>query len=330
MTFQPLANISIDLDNKWAYLKAKGDEAWESFPSYFDLVVPRILEFLDEHRLKATFFIVGQDAALAENRHALEAIVENGHEIANHSFHHEPWLHTYSSEKLLEEIVSAESAIKSVTGKCPKGFRGPGFSMTPELLKILMRRGYTYDATTFPTFIGPLARMYYFLTSSFTADQKKDRRKLFGDWWQGLGTLYPFQWKSAERRLVEIPVTTMPVFKLPIHGTYLLYLAQFSTMLARVYFSTAMMLCRIFKVEPSFLLHPLDFIGQNDGQGLEFFPGMKQPAQQKIELLGECVSKLNRHFQLVEMQTYAEALVKRNLKEYPLKMESNSSADCLV
>jgi len=43
---QPVASLSLDLDNKWSYLKTHGDVGWESFPSYLDMVVPRVLDFL--------------------------------------------------------------------------------------------------------------------------------------------------------------------------------------------------------------------------------------------------------------------------------------------
>ena len=97
---KPLASLSLDLDNKWSYVKTHGDEGWESFPSYLDVVVPRVLEFLHERQLKITFFVVGQDAVLPKNRHALRSLADAGHEIGNHSFHHEPWLHLYSPQEL--------------------------------------------------------------------------------------------------------------------------------------------------------------------------------------------------------------------------------------
>ena len=37
-----LASLSLDLDNKWSYLKTHGDPGWDSFPSYLDVVVPRL------------------------------------------------------------------------------------------------------------------------------------------------------------------------------------------------------------------------------------------------------------------------------------------------
>jgi len=73
-TSKPLASLSLDLDNKWSYLKTRGDRAWQSLPSYLDLVVPRVLELLKTLDLTITVFVVGQDAALAVHREPLAAI----------------------------------------------------------------------------------------------------------------------------------------------------------------------------------------------------------------------------------------------------------------
>ena len=120
-----IASLSLDLDNKWSYMKTHGDAGWETYPSYLDVCVPRVLEFLKARNLDITFFIVGQDAALEKNHEALGQISNAGHEIANHSFKHEPWLHLYSKEELVEEFQKTEDALQEATGQMPKGFRGP-------------------------------------------------------------------------------------------------------------------------------------------------------------------------------------------------------------
>jgi len=79
---KPLASVSLDLDNEWSYLKTHGDASWSSFPSYLDVVVPRVLDFLSERNLRITFFIVGQDAALEGNVGALRSLADAGHESA--------------------------------------------------------------------------------------------------------------------------------------------------------------------------------------------------------------------------------------------------------
>ena len=56
---KPIASLSLDLDNKWSYMKTHGDAGWEKYPTYLDFVVPRFLNVLHERRLKMTVFIVG-------------------------------------------------------------------------------------------------------------------------------------------------------------------------------------------------------------------------------------------------------------------------------
>ena len=105
---KPTASLSLDLDNKWSYMKTHGDPGWSQHPSYLDVVVPRSLEMLQELGIAITYFVVGQDAAIEANHGALKSISDAGHEIGNHSFHHEPWLHLYSEEKLKDELTQAQ------------------------------------------------------------------------------------------------------------------------------------------------------------------------------------------------------------------------------
>jgi len=225
---KPLASLSLDLDNKWAYLKTAGDPRWESFPSYFDLCVPRILDFFDKFAVKSTVFVVGQDAVLEKNHDAIRSLAEAGHEIANHSFHHEPWLHLYTRAQLEKEFSDTEQSIEKLTGEKPIGFRGPGFSLSDEVLRTLMRRGYVYDCSTFPTYLGPIARLYYFFKSSLSQAEKEDRKELFGKARDGFQTNDVYEWNWRGRRLIELPVTTMPLMKSPIHGS--LFLDCFETL----------------------------------------------------------------------------------------------------
>ncbi|MBI2951965.1 polysaccharide deacetylase family protein [bacterium] len=300
-----IASLSLDLDNKWSYLKTHGDPGWRAFPSYLDLVVPRALSLLEELKLTITVFVVGQDAALEKNRRALSAIAAAGHEIGNHSFHHEPWLHLYSERQVEAEIARAEDPIERATGQKPVGFRGPGYSFSPATLRVLARRGYQYDASTFPTFLGPLARAYYFATSRFSREEMDKRRALFGAFRDGLRPLKPYRWRTPAGTLVEVPVTTLPILKVPFHVSYLLYLSAFSPALALLYFRAALRLCRLTGTQPSLLLHPLDFLGCDDTRDLSFFPAMNLPARQKMALVSGVLRLLSGRFRVVTVQQHA-------------------------
>ena len=313
---KPIASLSLDLDNQWSYMKTHGDGGWQTFPSYLDTVVPRVLNFLKERNdLAITFFIVGQDAALEKNREALAQLslaADGRHEIGNHSFNHEPWLHLYTRTEIRDEIAKAEEAIERVTSRRTVGFRGPGYSLSPEVLSVLAERGYRYDASTFPTFLGPLARAYYFMTARLDREQRQERKALFGKLRDGLRPLKTYRWQVNERALVEIPVTTMPLLKIPIHASYLLYMSSLHASARRValhYFNFAMRLCELTGTEPSLLLHPLDFLGLEDmggGRELSFFPGMNIPRERKLELVGHILESYSQRFTVLTLEQHAE------------------------
>jgi len=303
---KPTCSLSLDLDNLWSYLKTHGEAGWDEYPTYLGTVVPRVLDFLTKRDLKITWFLVGKDAADPRHAAILRSITDAGHEVGNHSFHHEPWLHLYTEDEIRDELRRTEDAIEVATGVRPVGFRGPGFSHSTTLLKVLAERGYAYDCSTFPTFLGPLARLYYLATAKgLSAEERTKRKKLFGRFTDGFGPLKPFEWTTPAGSLLEIPVTTMPVFKIPIHVSYLLYLAGYSRALAMLYWRTALFLCRAADTELSLLLHPLDFMGSDDTDRLAFFPAMKRPHAPKVELVGRFFDRLQEQFDCVPMGVHA-------------------------
>ncbi len=269
------------------------------------MVSDRSTEFFDHHAVRATVFVVGKDLEQQEGRDAVANLAAAGHEIANHSYWHYPWLDTLPADELEQEVADAEGAIESLTGKKPIGFRAPGFSGSPLLLEILARRGYAYDASTFPTVIGPLAAWYARL-QSFGKTEDQTRQK-FATLRSGFGTLAPHVLPTPAGPIVEVPVTTMPLFRLPIHMTYLLYLRQFSKSLASLYLRMAIRLCRLRGVGPSLLLHPLDFLGGDEEPELSFFPGMRLPLEVKRAMMDQMVGQFSEHYALGTVATHARA-----------------------
>lgn len=306
-----LASISLDLDDQWSYMKVHGDEGWETFPSYLEVVLPITLDVLDKLDIKITFFIVGQDAAIEKNHKVLKSIVDRGHEVANHSFHHESWLKTYSKEKIEQEIIIAEDAILTATGKRTVMFRGPGFSWSNDLLEVLEKRNYIFDASLLPTYISPLMRRYYFWKSKLTKEEKESRKELFGSFKEGFYPLKPFTWKfESQKKLMEIPVTTMPVFKIPFHQSYLLYISNVSMGLMKMYLRFSIFMCKITGTQPSYLLHPLDLIGKDVVPSLAFFPGMNIHSDRKLKIFEIAMRIMKKHFELLPMGEFAGRLSK--------------------
>jgi peptidoglycan-N-acetylglucosamine deacetylase len=326
---KPIASLSFDLDDKWSYMKTHGDSGWASFPSYLEVVVPRVLTFLAERELTITFFIVGRDAASAKNADLLRLISAAGHEIGNHSFSHEPWFHLYSEEQVRDEVASAEEHIHQLTGQKPIGFRGPGYSFTSATLRVLTQRGYLYDASSLPTFLGPLARAYYFMVSRLSEEEAEQRNALFGSLKDGFRPLAPHRLRCEHGELIEIPVTTMPVFRVPIHFSYILYASTFSRTAAIAYFRLALMLCRVTGTAPSLLLHPLDFLDKNDAPELNFFPAMALPHERKMEIVSDAIGLYAKYYRPVTLQEYAchAALALKPLGDQSADLENTAARD---
>lgn len=315
MNKKPLASLSLDLDNLWTYLKVKGDSRWEEYPTYLPVFLPYCLDLLDELNLRITFFIVGKDASLPQHKDLMREIARRGHEVANHTYNHEPWMHIYSHEELKAEIILAENAIEDATGLRPRGFRGPGFTWSRDLFEILSERGYLYDSSTLPTYIGPVARLYYFWISGLKEEAKKKREYLFGSFRNGFLRLEPYLWDlKGFKPLLEIPVTTIPLVKTPFHMSYLMYLAGFSPFLAMKYFALALQSCKTGGIAPNFLLHPPDFMDLSQAPDMSFFPGMKLSRENKKELFKEVINKITGYFEIATMTGRAQSELEKSLK----------------
>jgi peptidoglycan-N-acetylglucosamine deacetylase len=229
--------------------------------------------------------------------------------FGNHSFNHEPWLHLYSKRELETEFERAEEAIGKITNQRLVGFRGPGYSLSPTVLEVLSERNYEYDCSTLPTYIAPLARAYYFFKSpEMSEEEREKRKKLFGKFSDGFQSLKPYRWQIGEKSLVEIPVTTLPVFKTPIHASYVIYLSTFSKTLARIYWKMAIEMCRMSGTQLSLLLHPLDFLSGEDAPELKFFPAMDLPVEKKLEFVSEILETFTGKFDVVNMREHAAAV----------------------
>jgi hypothetical protein len=109
--------------------------------------------------------------------------------------------------------------------------------------------------------------------------------------------------------MVEIPVTTMPIIKIPFHVSYIIYIGSFSPALALLYFKFALGMCRLTGTHPSLLLHPLDFLGREDIKELAFFPAMNLSKDEKLKLVGEVLRVYADHFRVGTMQEHARAVL---------------------
>jgi peptidoglycan/xylan/chitin deacetylase (PgdA/CDA1 family) len=89
---------------------------------------PRLLETLKQRNIKATFFLIGQNAAA--NPDIVRRILAEGHEVGNHSWTH-PQLSKLSDDRVTAEITKTQDAIKDASGYTPTLLRPPYGAITP-------------------------------------------------------------------------------------------------------------------------------------------------------------------------------------------------------
>lgn len=101
-------------------------------------LTPRLLEILKEDGSKATFFMLG--SMVEKNPAIARAVVEAGHEVANHSWSHAD-LAKKSEEQIRDEIRKTQDIIEQATGVRPKLFRPPYGSVNDRVLRIAEEEG---------------------------------------------------------------------------------------------------------------------------------------------------------------------------------------------
>ncbi len=84
---------------------------------------PQILDILRDYQAKGTFFVLGKRVQLFPAIAIRE--VNEGHEIANHTFDHH-YLKNYPPERLIQEIRQTQEVIFDITEQMPNVFRPPG------------------------------------------------------------------------------------------------------------------------------------------------------------------------------------------------------------
>ncbi|MFL0247903.1 polysaccharide deacetylase family sporulation protein PdaB [Candidatus Clostridium stratigraminis] len=107
--------------------------------SWGDDNTPKLLDILDKYNIKATFFLVG--AWIDDNEALVKDMVKRGHELGNHTNKH-PDINKISKEKLIEEIMTCDAKILSVTGEGTKLFRFPEGTYNDNAIKTVKATGH--------------------------------------------------------------------------------------------------------------------------------------------------------------------------------------------
>ncbi len=143
------ATFSFDIDAESAVLWRAPQNAHRmsvmSHQSYGPLVgVPRLLQLLDKHRIRSTFFVPGYTAHRYPS--VVRDIVTAGHEIAHHGYLHEQ----PTGLTLAEEATALDrglDALADTAGIRPVGYRAPMWDLSWHTPSLLAERGFLYDSS---------------------------------------------------------------------------------------------------------------------------------------------------------------------------------------
>ena len=128
-------------------------------------VTSRVLDLLDEHEARATFFCIGERV----DRHPAlaRAIVARQHEIGNHTYRHVMHFSLLGPRGLAQEVGRAQEAIGTATGEVARFFRAPAGLRNPFLEPVLRRANLQLVSWTrrgFDTVSGSAGRVLDSLT----------------------------------------------------------------------------------------------------------------------------------------------------------------------
>ena len=145
--------FTIDLEEWFCVSNFEGvikPEEWPNLESRVEDSTNAIIELLDRHQVKATFFVL----AWVAERHPdlIRSISDRGHEIATHGYGHR-LVYELTPSTFDEDIERSLSVIREITGKSCIGYRAPSFSLRRDMdwaWEVLNRHGIQYDSSIFP------------------------------------------------------------------------------------------------------------------------------------------------------------------------------------
>ena len=108
------------------------------------IATPRILDMLDEHSIKASFYVPG---FVAETHVDLvKEIVRRGHEVGHHGYMHEP-PSSLSAEEEKQVLDKGIEILQGITGQAPLGYRSPSWELSEHSIGLLSSLGFLYDSS---------------------------------------------------------------------------------------------------------------------------------------------------------------------------------------
>jgi len=242
-----------------------GRHNWGKCESRIEKNMEFILNTIDKHNIKATFFFLGWIAERFPN--IVRGIDIRGHEIGTHSYSH-LLLTSLTPKEFNEDLVKSIDVIRQITQSPILGFRAPSFTITKKTiwaLDTLAENNIKYDSSVFPVGFHP-------------------------DYGMPDAPLSPYK---ITERIIEFPLSCVEVFgkRVPVSGGAYFRLLPYSVI--------RMGLKKINKQNNPFVfyIHPWEFDPEQ--------PRVNLPLMRKIRHYHNLDKAKKRFIQLIEEFEFA-------------------------
>lgn len=178
--------MTVDVEDYFqvsAFEKHIPKEKWASIEGRVERNVNCILDLFEQKAVQATFFMLGCVASRCPSM--VRRITDGGHELASHGWEHIR-VSTQNPGEFKDDIVRTRGFLEDISGQAVRGYRAASYSIGANNLwawDILAEAGYQYSSS-----IVPIKHDLY-----------------------GMPGAPRFAFRTANEKLLEIPITTIPI-----------------------------------------------------------------------------------------------------------------------
>jgi peptidoglycan/xylan/chitin deacetylase (PgdA/CDA1 family) len=305
------ASISADIDTLQSIYKGFGLRRPTGYShAEFEIGLENLAAFLDKFGAKATMFMVGADFDRPTSAETIRQLAIHGHEIANHTQSHAQGLRLMPLPDQETEIAEMERRCVAVTGRRPIGFRSPGWNIGDETAEILVRRGYLYDSSIFPSLLNPLLKALHWASSrSRVAEERSTLGHLRYTWAPTSAYLTASHaiGRSGEGPLVELPITVTPFFRIPFFATFTLATGM-------TVFRASYRMLRALEMPIQYQFHLSDFVDYTVPEFADQLPAtsgayipqaLRVPLPKKLSLFSRVLESIAKDYDFVTLEELA-------------------------
>lgn len=162
--------------------------------------IPLLIDLFHDLGISSTFFVTSN--VTRDSNDVIRELAKKNHEIACHGDHLSP-LDFQNAANQYASIKSATETIREYINIVPEGFRAPFNRINEETLEALIKLGYKYDSSVMPSF--------RLLSKNYSPKAPKDPYN------PSLTDVF----KKGSSAIMEIPIYTLPVTKIPFGLSYM-------------------------------------------------------------------------------------------------------------